>query len=717
MISIPEFTQAPECGIILTEKYRLKTIRERIDEVDVLIEDTKKGCDRLINKQNEQHKQAMDDLANRMKLEIKKRDEIIINGREDQAKVVKRLNDEITEHKSSAQKDLSELELRYERKLANESLYLEKMRQAYDEFIVHSRLDLEDLKKKAEMKERSIYGEKYTAMQEAEDQKTLVLRYIDYVNDRHMEVLNSLEDAQNKERQSSTKKLEDLKIQLTDAQRRNLEDGAKANSEYQKLQLQIASKEDEVLKLRGDLDWAKGRIMQLEGTLQDASVELRKRTEAYEKWEYKAGDQQQQILELERIRKALTSQLHALRQDIAPKEEKLLQMSERVNEVDREYEVSLLALSEKEQKLAVNSTNLQLLQKQVRELRNSAARKDGALRRAAKLLDEYKHALQLAYFNRTKKTVPVFVDTEETGSDGVKVKRKVASGENELIEIIAKNEGMEMALANLSKVLVQYMPNVDGPDYDPMTEVVNAVQERERHISQLHKNVEGLKTNLESTAAVAQASVRNYIHDNVLLLKELNACRHEIRQMSIENQRLKAKAEFAELQRNSRPASPNRNYTWEKQPPPSEGFEQRKSQKNDNKTATDRNQNQYPDFNDSQIESVRKETDADAKINALIQMNDDFLKDKEGNSRNRQPSLTSLESSAANSVAQNILDHYRQQVIDEAPNKNKNKTQPINDDRKKSGKEKDKSSSIPSKTLPLKLNAAYISLPTLPKKI
>lgn len=710
MMNIPEHTQAPECSIILTDKSRFKTIRERVEEVDILIEDTKKGCDRLINKQNEQHKQTMDELANRMKLEIKKRDDIIINGREDQARVIKRLNDEMAANKSVAQKDLSELELRYERKLANESLYLEKMRQAYDEFIVHSRLDLEDFKKKAEIKERSIYGEKYTAMQEAEDQKHLVLRYIDYVNDRHSEVLNSLEDAQNKERMNASKAMDDLKIQLTDAQRKNLEDGARANGEYQKLQLQIASKEDELLKLRGDLDWAKGRIMQLENTLQDASTELKKRTDAYEKWEYKAGDQQQQILELERIRKALTSQLHALRQEIAPKEEKLLQMSERVNEVDREYEVSLLALSEKEQKLSVNSSNLQLLQKQVRELRHTAARKDGALRRAAKLLDEYKHALQQAYFNRTKRTVPVFVDAEET-VDGVKVKRKVQSGDNELIEIIAKNEGMEMALSNLSKVLVQYLStSTDGPDYDPMNEVVDAVQERERHISQLHKNVMGLKTNLESTAAVAQASVKNYIHDNVLLLKELNACRHEIRQLSIENQRLKAKAEFADLQKNnSRPVSPDRN-SWEKKPPFTEAYDKRRSQKGDSsKSKVDRSQNQYPDFNDSQIESVRKETDADAKINALFQLNDDFLKDKDLSSRNRAPSLTSLESSAANSVAQNILDHYKQKLIDD-PKRNT-----ITSSDKSSSKDKPSVTTPSSKTLPLKLNAAYISLPSLPK--
>jgi hypothetical protein len=106
--------------------------------------------------------------------------------------------------------------------------------------------------------------------------------------------------------------------------------------------------------------------------------------------------------------------------------------------------------------------------------------------------------------------------------------------------------------------------------------------------------------------------------------------------------------------------------------------------------------------------------DADAKINALIQLNDDLLRDKDLHSRNRAPSLTSLESSAANSVAQNILDHYKQQLVDEASKKN-NTTRSAN--ASSNSNSKDKTINIPvSKTLPLKLNAAYISLPTLPKQ-
>ena len=127
----------------------------------------------------------------------------------------------------------------------------------------------------------------------------------------------------------------------------------------------MAAKEDEALKLTTDLDWAKGRIQKLEGTLNIASNDTKKRSEAYDKLEYKLGEQQQQISELERIRKTLTSQLHVLRQEIGPKEEKMIQMTDRMQEFNREYEVALQAISEKENLLAKKGESMHQLQKQV----------------------------------------------------------------------------------------------------------------------------------------------------------------------------------------------------------------------------------------------------------------------------------------------------------------------------------------------------------------
>lgn len=68
---------------------------------------------------------------------------------------------------------------------------------------------------------------------------------------------------------------------------------------------------------------------------------------------------------LTRLRKALTTQLHSLRQELGPKEESLMRVTEKLQETDREYELSLQAIAEKEKSLGQKSENLNLLQKQV----------------------------------------------------------------------------------------------------------------------------------------------------------------------------------------------------------------------------------------------------------------------------------------------------------------------------------------------------------------
>ena len=198
-----------------------------------------------------------------------------------------------------------------------------------------------------------------------------------------------------------------------------------------------------------------------------------------------------------RLRKALTTQLHTLRQELGPKEETLMRVSEKLQETDREYELSLQAIAEKEKLLSQRSENLNLLQKQVRDLRNATSRKEKVLRRAATLLGEYKFSLEQAYFKAEKRTVAaadkLHVDghqaatttittaTAAVAADAGKNRRaseqkagasasKLSAslgGANEVVEIIAQNDGMKSALKRLSDVLTPFLneENTDVRNY------------------------------------------------------------------------------------------------------------------------------------------------------------------------------------------------------------------------------------------------------------
>ena len=115
-----------------------------------------------------------------------------------------------------------------------------------------------------------------------------------------------------------------------EAARSGRSDIANLTIETQKLKMEITKKDSDVLKLSSDIGRANERIRKLESALTESASNLLKKTEESEKLEYKSGEQQQNILDLERVRKALTSQLHTLRQEMMPEKEKLSQVSERL---------------------------------------------------------------------------------------------------------------------------------------------------------------------------------------------------------------------------------------------------------------------------------------------------------------------------------------------------------------------------------------------------
>jgi flagellar motility protein MotE (MotC chaperone) len=69
-----------------------------------------------------------------------------------------------------------------------------------------------------------------------------------------------------------------------------------------------------------------------------------------------------------RIRKTLTIQVHLLQSQLDPKEKELSKVNEKMQEISREYDIALHAITEKESNLNQKNENLILLQKQVRSL-------------------------------------------------------------------------------------------------------------------------------------------------------------------------------------------------------------------------------------------------------------------------------------------------------------------------------------------------------------
>lgn len=99
---------------------------------------------------------------------------------------------------------------------------------------------------------------------------------------------------------------------------------------------------------------------------------------------------------------------------------------------------------------------------------------------------------------------------------------------SEVVEVIARSEGMETSLRRLHDILHPYLITHET-DSTIKDEVDAGFEERERHIQLLHRNVTGLKSSLELTNQVAATKVKHHLTDNQHLLKEVNNLRHEVK--------------------------------------------------------------------------------------------------------------------------------------------------------------------------------------------
>ena len=124
----------------------------------------------------------------------------LLLGRDEHSKAIHTLQKEIDENKKAYDKLLCEMEMNYEKRLAQETLYFQRMKQSYDEFVTHARMDLQQAQLQAEMKEKSLLNEKNEVLSDTEKQKHQLLQYCEYVSSRHQELLESLEHAQCEER-------------------------------------------------------------------------------------------------------------------------------------------------------------------------------------------------------------------------------------------------------------------------------------------------------------------------------------------------------------------------------------------------------------------------------------------------------------------------------------------------------------------------------------
>jgi hypothetical protein len=193
-------SEKPIQSFYMVERNKMSSLRSKVTDLEFSIESNKKEFELQSNKIIENKDKLYAELEIRLKKEIQKRDDNIINGRKEYLLMRKEMQDELEKLHHISQEALNKMELTYEKRLSQESLYLEKMKQAYDEYVIHAKMDMIELNQQTDQRIASIDTEKRKLMDDIEKQKGVVLKYYDYIKDRNSEVLQSLEEQQAEER-------------------------------------------------------------------------------------------------------------------------------------------------------------------------------------------------------------------------------------------------------------------------------------------------------------------------------------------------------------------------------------------------------------------------------------------------------------------------------------------------------------------------------------
>lgn len=350
-------------------------------------------------------------------------------------------------------------------------------------------------------------------------------------------------------REGFKQKLKVIQKALDDQQKTAHNDAVQYQLSLQRFKHDVSTKDDQIFKLSSDLNWSKNYIQSLEVELKGLRTEIQTRYEVAERWESKAKEEQSKINDLELTRKTLTVQLHNLRQEMNPQEHQLSNLKKRLEEIDAEYLTLLNQYKEKETTTAKQESDITFLQKQVRELRKLAAQKETILRRVSKLFDDYKVAVRE---NQNSSRTFVIQSIDEQGGSRISgsvseiLEPKDGSGNKTTVRRGgATQEQLELTFSRVDDLLRQYLRG-EEIDVEAVNEVIQTREERERHVEHLHRSIDALQTNLDHTQVVSETKVHHRLHDNQVLLKEINELRHEVRHLAKEKQRLEATVEFSE---------------------------------------------------------------------------------------------------------------------------------------------------------------------------
>ena len=118
-----------EGALMLASRSMVEELRSHTTQVERLMQDRLRDSDNAVAKLSAQAKVRLTALEAKLKWEVSKRDAVILSEREEYAQQVQKLKSELSSFEKRQSDMISRVEVEYEKKLAQEAIYLKRLRQ------------------------------------------------------------------------------------------------------------------------------------------------------------------------------------------------------------------------------------------------------------------------------------------------------------------------------------------------------------------------------------------------------------------------------------------------------------------------------------------------------------------------------------------------------------------------------------------------------------
>jgi chromosome segregation ATPase len=286
---------------------------------------------------------------------------------------------ELVELEKNYEQKIVKVEARYENRIAEDVSRFMELKNAYDDLTVAAMDDRVNLDEFHDQEMGNALEHARAREEGLKDEINSIKEYAAYVKQRYDEVLENNDAMHDSEVVKLQQDGKEVAIELRHQLSVSKGETNMMQRQNKVLRDTLENRNIKNYELQEQIDKLAKRMSHMKEEEAKLIAELEKESSRANKWESTSGALKRQVVELEKVRKVLTHQLHELRGLVEPKEAKISEMNSKLKSLEHEYENVVTHAAVLEKDTGYKQKRIGSLSETTRKQRNVLQNKDHAL--------------------------------------------------------------------------------------------------------------------------------------------------------------------------------------------------------------------------------------------------------------------------------------------------------------------------------------------------